>query len=279
MNYYKVIIPIPNTIDDTEILIAQLSVIGFESFEEQLDNLIAYIPENEYDKNTVLTVDYCNTCEKSGSLLVDFIPDQNWNKVWESNYPPVIIADKCYIRAPFHESRPSMEYEILIKPKMAFGTAHHETTSLILEYILKNDFINKKVLDMGCGTGILAILASFKGAASITAIDNDKWSFENSTENIDANRIENINVILGGCEAIPDNEKYDIILANINKNILLRDMKFYNDALIVGGEIVFSGYYDTDLSDIELESRKYGLKLINKFEKNRWTAAQFIKHN
>lgn len=277
MNYIQITVPLPATDGDTEILIARLSAIGFESFEEQTDSLIAYIPEKEYVKEELLGIDYCLECENTGKLNVELIPDKNWNEVWESNYPPVTIANRCYVRAPFHDSLPSIDYEIVIQPKMAFGTAHHETTSLMLELILENNFINKKVLDMGCGTGVLAIMASMKGAKTVTAIDIDRWSYENTSENIDINNISNIKVIEGGVEFVAETDDYDVILANINKNILLRDIKYYAKALLEGGYIYFSGFYTNDLSDIEVEAGKCGLKLVNDLENNNWTAAVFKK--
>ncbi len=277
MNYIRVAVPLPSTETETEILIARLSVIGFESFEEQKDTLIAYIPEKDFIKDDLLGNEYCLQCENLGQLDVELIPDQNWNEVWESNYPPVTIANKCYVRAPFHDEIPSMEYEIVIRPKMAFGTAHHETTSLMLELILKNNFTNKKVLDMGCGTGVLAILASMRGAKSITAIDTDIWSYKNTIENVELNGIENVKVIEGGVEFVVSTDNFDIILANINKNILIRDMKFYANALFKGGYIYFSGYYANDLLDIETEANKNSLKFVSNLEKNSWVAAVFEK--
>ena len=278
MNYYQIIVPRPKTDEESEILVARLAVVGFESFEEQSTSLIAYIPEKYFVKEKLLEIEYCLECDKEGSLDVNFIPDKNWNEVWESNYPSVIIANRCYIRASFHESIPTIEYEILITPKMAFGTAHHETTALMIELILENDFSNTKVLDMGCGTGVLAILASMKGAKSLTAIDIDHWSYDSTLENAELNNISNIKVIEGGVEFVSQSDKYDIIFANINKNILLRDMKYYTNALISGGSIYFSGFYANDLSDIKEEAIKCGLQFVKNLEKNTWIAAVFIKH-
>ncbi len=277
MNYIQIKVPLPDNEDDTEILIAELSSISYESFEEQTDNLIAYIPEKEFVKDRLFSIGYFMESEKSGKLAVELIPDKNWNEVWESNYPPVTIVDRCYVRAPFHDSIPSIDYEIVIQPKMAFGTAHHETTSLLIEQIIDNNFANKKVLDMGCGSGVLAILASMKGATTVTAIDIDRWSYENTLENLDLNGIINVDVIQGGAEQVSETDNFDIILANINKNILLRDMKYYACALVEGGYIYFSGFYFNDLSDIEIEAHKHGLKLVVEREKNNWTAAVFKK--
>lgn len=279
MNYIQIKVPVPENSDISEILIAQLSHIGFESFEEQTDSLVAFIPENEFVKDDLLTVDYFLKCEKSGTLNIEVLPDKNWNEVWESNYPAVTIADRCYVRAPFHDSIPSIDYEIVIHPKMAFGTAHHETTAMMIRLILENDFVNKKVLDMGCGTGVLAILASMKRAKSITAIDNDKWSYDNTLENTELNNIGNVQVIEGDAGNIKVTDDFDIILANINKNILLRDMKYYAAALIEGGYIYFSGFYSNDLHDITVEASKCGLKYINNLENNNWVASTFLKLN
>ncbi len=279
MNYIQISVPLPSTENDTEILIAKLSFIGFESFEEQTDSLVAYIPEKEFVNDELLGLEYYSECDSLGKLDIELIPDKNWNEVWESNYPPVTIADKCFVRAPFHDSIPNMDYEIVIIPKMAFGTAHHETTSLMLELILNNDFNGMNVLDMGCGSGVLAILASMRGAGSITAIDTDIWSYNNTLENVKANGISNVKVIEGGVEFVNKTDNYNIILANINKNILLRDMKYYAAALLVDGYIYFSGFYLEDLSDIETEANKYGLKLKNNLEKNNWVAAVFKKND
>lgn len=277
MNYILTKVPTPKNIVDTEILIAKLLSIGFDSFEEQTDNLIAYILETDFLKGNLLGIDYYLECENTGNLEIKLMPDKNWNEVWESNYPPVTIDNRCYVRASFHDSMPSIDYEIVIQPKMAFGTAHHETTAMMIQLILDNDFSNNKVLDMGCGTGVLSILAAMKGAETVTAIDVDHWSYENTLENVKLNNIVNINVIQGGAEFVIEVGNLDIILANINKNILLRDMKYYANALVEGGYIYFSGFYSVDLSDIEVEATKYGLKLTDNLENNNWAAAVFIK--
>ncbi|MFK5856161.1 MAG: 50S ribosomal protein L11 methyltransferase [Bacteroidota bacterium] len=277
MNYFQITLPLPQSEEASEILIAQLAAIDFESFEEKRPSLIAYIPEKDFTKQRLLEIVYCHECENLGQLKIELIPDQNWNEVWESNYPSVTIAERCYIRADFHNSIPSMEYEIIITPKMAFGTAHHETTSMMLELILNNNFNNCKVLDMGCGTGVLAILASMKGAISITAIDIDKWSYESTLENTILNNISNVNVMEGGAELVSQSGNHDIIFANINKNILLRDMKYYIDTLVDGGHIYFSGFYKHDLGDIIDEAGNNGLKFVSNLEKNNWIAAVFIK--
>jgi len=271
--------PLPETEEQVEILIALLSAIGYESFEEQTNHLIAFIKEDEFSKETITEIDYVRSCDDKGELKVELLQDKNWNEVWESNYPSVVIDGRCYVRAPFHDLKPEVDYEIVIKPKMAFGTAHHETTAMILEFILNNDFKDRKVLDMGCGSGVLAILASLKGAVSLVAVDIDKWSFDNTLENCEINNVDNVEVQQGGAEILKRWSNFDIIFANINKNILLRDMKYYSDSLIEGGSIYFSGFYKDDLIDIVAEAEKYGMNLIENLEKNNWVAAKFIKNS
>jgi len=279
MNYIQISLPLPDMEEQAEILVALLSAIGYESFEEQTTHLIAFIPEDEFSKEAITEIAFVQSCDIKGELKVELLPDKNWNEVWESNYPSVVIDDKCYVRAPFHDPKPDMDYEIVIKPKMAFGTAHHETTAMMLEFILNNNIKDCKVLDMGCGSGVLAILASMKGANSVVAIDIDKWSYENTLENSEVNNIDNIEAQQGGAEIIIKWNDFDIIFANINKNILLRDMKYYSESLVEGGCIYFSGFYKDDLNDIEAEAEKYGMNLIENLEKNNWVAAKFIKNS
>jgi ribosomal protein L11 methyltransferase len=276
MNYYKVSFPILGKDKDPDIYIALLASIGFESFEEPENEIVAYIPENLFSKDSLLEIDYIMRCDQNKVLNIEFIPDKNWNEVWESNYDFVLIDNSCMVRAPFHD-KADVDYDIVIKPKMAFGTAHHETTEMMLRLILNHDFEGKQVLDMGCGSGVLAILASMKGAKNITAIDIDIWSYENTLENSEINNVTNINVIQGGADFIPANINYDVIFANINKNILLSDMKMYSDSLLEGGQIYFSGFYADDLEDISNMASKYGLRFDTKIAMNNWVAAIFSK--
>lgn len=278
MNYYRLTCPKNVTDELNEILIARLAGLGFESFEETEDALLAYIPEKDFSKNLLSEIEECKEKLLNNQLKIDWIPEQNWNAVWESNYPPVIIAGRCYIRAPFHEEKPEMEFSILVKPKMAFGTAHHETTAQILELMLDADFKKKEILDMGCGTAVLAILASMKGAKHIDAIDNDEWAFNNSSENIELNHCLNITPFLGDASLLTEKEKYDVVFANINKNILLRDIPSYVDTLKPSGQIYFSGFYETDLEDIKKLCSSLGLKYELHTTKNDWTAALFVKN-
>ncbi len=270
MDYIKVAYPKPDDPVKTEILIALLAETGFESFEESDSKVYAYIPEKSFDEKLLPS--------KELNPQVELIKDQNWNAVWESNYDPVLIKDKVYIRAPFHDSRKDVDYEIVINPKMAFGTAHHETTALMIEYLLelKPLLKNKSLLDMGCGTGVLAILSKMEGAGNVTAIDNDTWSVESTKENAELNNTP-LKVVLGDASSLPEKEEYDIILANINKNILLNDMPAYEKALKVEGIIIFSGFYETDLDDIKEKATSLGLKFESSKVKNNWTAAKFAK--
>jgi len=275
MNYYELSCPKPDKEELTEILIAELADRGFESFQETATFLMAYAAENDFDKSVIDQIEYCRNMQEKGQLELKLIPDQNWNAVWESNYPPVLIANRCYIRAPFHEEKKEIEFNILINPKMAFGTAHHETTAQIIELMLEEDFHEQEVLDMGCGTGVLAILASMKGAKHVDAIDIDSWSFNNTTENMEINYIQNISPILGDAHFLNRAEQYDSILANINRNILLDDMKFYTKALKPGGKIFFSGFYEVDLPIIQNKAKSLGLVYQLHHSKNDWVAAVF----
>ena len=256
-----------------EVLIAYIDTVGFESFEEGEKELKAYI-QSENFKKTIL--DECLTELKGIRYEVEEIEDQNWNAVWESNYDPVHIKDECYIRAPFHDAKPEYKYEIIIEPQMSFGTAHHETTAMILEYILESDFEGKTVLDMGCGTAVLAILAAMKGADKLTAIDFDEWAYRNSLENVERNEFQNIDVIHGDANAIPQ-ISYETIFANINRNILLADMHSYVAVLKDKGDIFFSGFYLEDLKHIQEKAESLGLKFIDHKHQGKWIAARFTK--
>jgi ribosomal protein L11 methyltransferase len=278
MNYYQLKCPKQPKQEQNEILIAQLAQAAFESFEETDTHILAYIQEKDYSETIPKEISLCKQWLADGSATVTFIPEQNWNAVWESNYPPVLIADRCYIYAPFHEKKPEIEFNILVKPKMAFGTAHHETTAQIIALMLEDDFSGKNILDMGCGTGVLGILASMKGAQHIDAVDNDTWSYNNTEENREANGIRNLTTVLGDASFLEGKkEVYDVILANINKNILLRDMPGYTKALKSGGKIFFSGFYHTDLQ--EIKTKAAGLHLLYDYHstRNKWVAAVFIK--
>ncbi len=278
MNYFRVSIKI-NPFEEwlRDILMAEFTGIGFESFEETGDGFNGYIPEkllNLKDTDNILEP-YCNNF--TFSISSELIPERNWNEEWEKNYfKPLVVAGECLIRAPFHTEYPNCKYEIVIEPNMAFGTGNHETTSMMLKAILKEELTGKKVLDMGCGTGILGILASMKGASEITAIDIDEWSVKGTTENAKLNGISNIKVKKGDVTLL-DIEKYDIIFANIHKNVLLQDMYIYNNSLNPGGKLLMSGIYLNDLLDIKSKASELNLKFQYYQEKNNWIAVAFSK--
>jgi ribosomal protein L11 methyltransferase len=278
MDYIKISFRIePDNEIHREILIAELGAAGFESFAETEKVVEAYIPFTLYSENQNNYNLYFKKVKPfSINYIVEKIRDQNWNEIWEKNYfKPILINNQCLIRAPFHTDFPEAEYEIIIEPKMAFGTGYHETTFLMLSEILKINLAGKKVLDMGCGTGVLGILASHKGAASITFIDNDEWAFRNAMENASYNNISNFEVKLGGAELL-NGEIYDLIFANINLNILLNDMNSYRNSLIKGGQLLISGFYLEELPDIQQKAYNLGLKYFDYGERNRWVVAKFI---
>jgi ribosomal protein L11 methyltransferase len=277
MNYYELLFTTITTEDyQQDLLIGALGEIGFDTFEEVDLGFKAYIPADDFDQSKL-----DETLENYRDMFtfsydVTLIPQKNWNEVWESNFEPIQINDKVFVRATFHEPKPEFKYEIVIDPKMAFGTGHHQTTAMMMALMLENDFDGKKVLDMGCGTGILAILAAKLGAEDITAIDYDMVCYESTIENAALNNVTNIKALCGSKEVIPA-EQYDIILANINRNILLDQMERYAEALKPGGEIYFSGFYESpDLDIITDEARKYNLKYITHKKDKDWVAAKFV---
>ncbi|MGV4462773.1 50S ribosomal protein L11 methyltransferase [Ornithobacterium rhinotracheale] len=258
----------------SEILIALLSQAEFESFEETATGLKAYIlkdyDDEEFVKDQVAELDTAETVYERTE-----IEPVNWNKEWESNFSPININDACYIRAEFHEPHPDAPYEIVIQPKMSFGTGHHETTHLMVEYLLNLDLDQKSVLDMGTGTGILAILSKMRGAKSCLGIDIDEWSYENAVENAERNNVE-VSFIKGGAESIPD-EKFDLVLVNINKNILKADMPFYINALKPNAQLILSGLLDIDEQEMIQFVEGFGLNFVDKKERNEWIALRFEK--
>jgi ribosomal protein L11 methyltransferase len=240
----------PYNKDYAEVLVALLDDIGFEGIQEEGKTLTGYIPSDKLSVDAL--TDIRSALEDMGSNLswtYEEIREQNWNKLWESNFEPVFIDTRCVIRAPFHNEFPEILYRITIEPKMSFGTGHHSTTRMMIEKILETNIQQKKILDMGCGTGVLSILASMCGAENITAIDIDKWAYDNTLENIQINNRLNIQAIMGGKESIPD-KQYDIIFANINRNILLDQMSGYSRHLFSGGALFISGILCEDIAII-----------------------------
>jgi len=279
MKYYEITVTFTDPFPWKDIFISLLADLGCESFADgETDSvLLAYISENEYNKENLKTFFEEYLLKTNFQFSIQDVEQQNWNAIWESNYAPVMIADRCFIRAPFHEPNLNAEYEIVIEPKMSFGTAHHETTSLMIEFLLEENLQNKSVLDMGAGTGILALLSHLRGATPITAIDNDEWAYLNNIENNIRNNADAIHVKLGDASLLNENEKYDIIIANINRNILLNDLPEYIKVLNNNGIILLSGFYaGDDLDMITKKCNAFGLQLIAVKEKNMWCAAKFI---
>ena len=258
----------------TEMLIAQLGYVGFESFVEQDHGVTAYIQKQEWNSKILDDVFLLHSNEFNITFEHNEIAQTNWNEEWEKNFNPIQVDDLVSIRAPFH-TNPSLQFDIVIEPKMSFGTGHHETTHMMVQHLLALDLDTKKVLDMGCGTGILAIFAEMKGAKPIDAIDIDSWCYENSLENIQRNNCNHITVYEGDASLLK--EKYDVIIANINRNILLSDMKTYTDCLNENGVLLLSGFYKEDIVIIEDEVTKYGLTFETMIQRNNWVALKYVK--
>ncbi|GAB4127616.1 MAG: 50S ribosomal protein L11 methyltransferase [Raineya sp.] len=255
-----------------EILIAELAELGYESFIEQENALQAYIPTHSFQESVLKSLIEGYQDQFKIRYQVQNLQKTNWNEEWEKNYTPVEIADKVRIRAIFHEPKPEFMYEMLITPKMSFGTGHHETTSLMIENQISINHQGKSVLDAGCGTGILAIMAHFLGASAITAFDIDEWAVENAQENCTLNNCKGIKIFQGTMEQIIPQEQFDIILANINRNVLLNDLPLYARSLQKNGYLLLSGFYEADVKDIFEAARAQGMSLIAQKVKNNWTA-------
>lgn len=262
-----------------DLLIAELANLGFDTFEDQDQGFVAYIPDSNLDIQALETVLLTEAVGYDVSYSVQELENKNWNQEWESNFSPIVVDDQCYVRATFHEDKPSYPYQIIIDPKMSFGTGHHQTTSMMLSFILENEFQGKEVLDMGCGTGILAILASKKGANNILAVDFDPICVESVIENKLLNGVENIEAKLGSKDAI-EGKHFDVILANINRNILLDQFETYSSDLSNTGELYISGFYDgEDLTILTEKAESLGFQFMEKKVLDTWCAAKFIKAN
>ena len=278
MNYYEIKFIIePNTEVNRDVLAATLAELGFESFSENSSGIDAYIPEKLFDEERIKTCIADFPLENTSlNFTSSFVETKNWNEEWEKNFfRPIIIKDQCVVHSSFHENIPQLRYDIIIDPKMAFGTGHHETTSLMIAYLLDTDVRNKSFLDMGCGTAVLAILAKMKGASPVVAIDIDEWAYNNSNENIRLNNTPDIDVQLGGAELL-GKDTFDIIYANINRNILLNDIHIYSSCMKSGSELFMSGFYFEDMEMIIDECRKNKLRFISYIEKNNWIAIKTI---
>ena len=274
MNYIEVSVNVEPREQGSDILIAHLSDLGFESFVESDNGFLAYIQEEEFSEEEVQFTfgDYEDLFKIEFTTKV--IPKQNWNKEWESNFQPIDVEGKCYIRAPFHEKKNGYLLDIIIEPKMSFGTGHHDTTQLMIRILMLLNVKNQSLLDMGCGTGVLAIGASMLGANPITAIDIDDWSYENTIENLAKNNINNVLVNKGDAQIL-EKKTFNTILANINKNVLLADMSIYKNALEKNGNLVLSGFFETDINEIKEKAENLGLKYEERYVSNQWAALHF----
>ena len=258
----------------TEILIAELGYAGFESFVENQAGVIAYIQKPEWNAEILNDIYVLKNDEFTITYTSEEIEQVNWNKEWEKNFQPIEVDGKCAVRAPFHE-KTDVAYDIVIEPKMSFGTGHHETTHMMIQHILNLELENKSVLDMGCGTGILAILAEMRGAKLLDAIDIDNWCYLNTVENIERNNCHNITAYEGEASLL-DGKKYDIIIANINRNILLKDIGTYASCLNDNGTLLLSGFYVEDIPLISDECEKHKLKFVENIERNNWVAVKYV---
>ncbi|MBE9576823.1 50S ribosomal protein L11 methyltransferase [Flavobacterium proteolyticum] len=259
----------------SEILIAELGEKAFESFIETETGVSAFVQKDLWSENILEDIQILENPEFKIDYTFEEIEQVNWNEEWEKNFEPIDVDGKCHVRAPFHE-KTNAEFDIVIEPKMSFGTGHHETTHMMIQHLLETDLVGKKTLDMGCGTAILAILAEMKGAQPIDAIDIDNWCYLNSIENAERNNCKHISVYEGDASLLVD-KKYDIIIANINRNILLNDMQQYLDCLNENGILFLSGFYTEDIPVISESCTSKGLTYVKQFERNNWVALKFVK--
>lgn len=280
MDYLQTTVTVtPYHSDAAQVLMTLMADVGYESFEETAIGFEAYIPVKSLNEDELASI----TLPFEG-ISFNYIHTQletkNWNEEWEKNYfQPIAVGNQVVIRSPFHKEYPAMPIEVIIAPKMAFGTGHHETTSMMIEHILDMEMEGKRVLDMGCGTGILGILASMKGAKEVVGIDIDDWCVENSRENREINNIKNMELIQGTAESLKALESFDIILANINRNILISDLPSYIQKLKNKGSIILSGFYRQDLETINQSTETLFLTKIKEKENNKWVAVAYEKRN
>ena len=273
MNYIEYDFTVSPTEMGAEILMAELAEVGFDSFVDTPTGIKAYIPKDSWNEQILQDIYLLNNPEFTVSYQITEIEQVNWNEEWEKNFPPIVVEDLCTVRANFHPV-PNTRYDIVITPKMSFGTGHHETTYMMLQQLLPLSLEGTKVLDMGCGTGILAIMAALRGARDITAIDIDPWCVENATENVQQNNCSFITIKEGDVSLIAG-EQYNLILANINRNILLSDIPAYTQALLPQGLLLVSGFYEEDLPAIKEKCQEVGLTYLSHIERNRWVSAKF----
>ncbi|MEN9323560.1 MAG: hypothetical protein RL699_1340 [Bacteroidota bacterium] len=259
----------------SEILVAELGELPFESFVESEFGLTAYIQKELWTASILDDLFVLQSPEFNISYTIEEIEQVNWNEEWEKNFEPIEVDGICHVRAPFHP-KTGAKYDIVIEPKMSFGTGHHETTHMMIQHLLRLDVQGKKTLDMGCGTAILAILAEMKGAQPIDAIDIDNWCYLNSIENAARNNCKHITVYEGDASLLVD-QRYELIIANINRNILLADMHAYANCLVSGGILLLSGFYAEDIPFLEASCTENGMQFVSQLQRNNWVSLEFIK--
>jgi ribosomal protein L11 methyltransferase len=259
----------------TEILIAELGEKPFESFVESDQGVVAYIKKELWSEGLLDDLFILNSPEFTVDYNIEEIEQVNWNEQWEKHFEPIDVDGRCHVRAPFHP-KTAAEFDIVIEPKMSFGTGHHETTHMMIQHLLETDVAGMKALDMGCGTAILAILAEMKGARPIDAIDIDNWCYLNSIENAERNNCSEISVFEGDAALLKE-KRYDLVIANINRNILLNDMERYAATLNEGGILLLSGFYEADVPVIDDAATGLGLTFAKKFTRNNWVSLKYVK--
>lgn len=279
MKYTEVDITLSKTNPFRDLLVYNLGDEGpYDSFEEKKDGLKAYVPTDNFDEQFLSdTIDDLKSMDPD--LRVEYtvtdLADKDYNEEWERQHQPVLVDGFCWVRAPFHPHRDDVKYEIEIEPKMSFGTAHHATTYLMLSLLEQQNVQGMRVLDMGSGTGVLAILAAKKGAAYVEAIDVDEWAYRNAQENFERNGVS-VNALLGDASLLSADKHFDLVLANINRNILLKDMESYAAVLNPGGTLMLSGFYEHDVQSLQDKAETLGLRLVQQRSRNEWTALKLI---
>jgi ribosomal protein L11 methyltransferase len=269
---YYTCLKIKCTSDFTDILIAELAEIGFDTFQESESGFEAYVENSAYDVSALNAIKEQYSELTSLEFSFDKIEKRNWNADWEKSYEPIIVDDRCLIKAEFHKLEKKYSYEITITPKMSFGTGHHQTTYLMIKAQMAVDHNGKRVMDAGCGTAILSIMACKLGAKEVEAFDIDEWSVINGKENIDINDCQSIQLKQGTIREVIPSGKFDIILANINKNVLLDEIKIYSTFLPSSGQLLLSGFYTHDVDDLIEEAGKYDLNEVSRDERETWAS-------
>lgn len=284
MDYYEYTIELKPRMPAADLLLTELAETGFESFEDTPAGFKAWIPAELHSEAALEPLKNWNTEIAQLLYTQRIIPGQNWNSVWESNFQPVVVAGKCSIRAPFHDPVPGMEYELVIAPQMSFGTGHHETTALMVEKLLTMELAGVSVMDMGCGTGVLGILAAMRGASPVYGIDTEENAVENARENVSRNLPPHADgtpamAVEKGDERLLPGSCFQLILANINKNVLSQSLPVYAEALEAQGNLLLSGFFVTDENDLKQAAEACGLVFAGNASKNNWSLLHFTKNN